>query len=62
MTNQLKSFEELGRGYQEKVLQCMIEDPTYAEMMSDVFVPAYFTFTHLKELARLFFDYRGRYK
>lgn len=62
MSEQLKSFEELGRGYQEKVLQCMVEDPLYAEMMSDVFVPEYFTFVHLRELARLFFDYRSRYK
>lgn len=62
MSEQLKSFEELGRGYQEKVLHSLFEDSTYAEMMVDVFDPQYFTYSHLQGLARLFFEYRGRYK
>lgn len=62
MSEQLKSFEELGRGYQEKVLQALFEDTTYAEMMTDVFEPDYFTYTHLQRLSRLLFDYRNKYK
>jgi replicative DNA helicase len=60
--SELKSFEELGRGYQEKCLQSLFEDQTYAEMMTDVFEPEYFTYTHLKRIGQIFFDYRNRYK
>ncbi len=60
--NELKSFEEMGRSYQEKVLQSLFEDTLYGEMMTDVFEPEYFTYTHLKTLARLYFDYRNKYK
>lgn len=57
-----KTFEEMGRAYQERVLQALFEDPLYAEMMTDVFEPSYFTFVHLQRLSELFFAYRGRYK
>jgi archaellum biogenesis ATPase FlaH len=60
--SELKSFEELGRGYQEKVVQALFEDPQYAEMMTDVFEPDYFTYAHLKGLARIFFEYKTRYR
>ncbi len=57
-----KSFEQLGRSYQEKVLQALFEDPIYAEMMTDVFEEQYFTYTHLQRLADTFFSYRTKYK
>lgn len=57
-----KTFEEMGRSYQEKVLQSLFEDQLYAEMMTDVFEPSYFTFVHLQRLSELFFAYRTRYK
>lgn len=60
--SELKTFEELGRGYQEKVLQALFEDSTYAEMMTDVFEPSYFTFVHLQRLSEMFFSYRTKYK
>ena len=60
--SELKTFEELGRGYQEKVLQGLFEDSVYAEMMTDVFDPSYFTFIHLQRLSELFFAYRTQYK
>lgn len=60
--NELKTFEELGRGYQEKVLQALFEDSIYAEMMTDVFEPSYFTYVHLQRLSELFFAYRNKYK
>lgn len=62
MSEQLRTFEEMGRGYQEKVLQLIFEDNTYAELMADVFEPSYFTYTHLQHLSRFFFDYKLRYK
>jgi replicative DNA helicase len=60
--SELKSFEQLGRSYQEKVLQALFEDSQYAEMMTDVFEEEYFTYTHLQHLADLFFEYRSKYK
>lgn len=60
--SELKSFEEMGRAYQEKVLQALFEDSMYAEMMADVFEPVYFTYTHLQNIARLFFEYRLKYR
>lgn len=62
MSNEIESFEKLGRSYQEKVLQALFEDNLYSEMMTDVFEGKYFTYTHLQKLAGLFFDYRTRYK
>jgi replicative DNA helicase len=60
--SELQSFEELGRGYQEKCVQALFEDHLYAEMMADVIDPEYFTFTHLKSVVRTFFDYKSRYR
>ncbi len=60
--NEIKSFEEMGRGYQEKVAHALFEDAIYSEMMVDVLEPDYFTYTHLKRLAEVYFDYRNRYK
>lgn len=57
-----RTFEEMGRGYQEQVLHALFEDPTYAEMMTDVFEPSYFTYVHLQRLSEIFFSYRTRYK
>jgi len=58
----VRSFEELGRGYQERVLQALFEDPTYAESMFEVFSPEYFTYAHLRGLARVLFDHRAKYR
>ena len=60
--SEIESFEKLGRSYQEKVLQALFEDPTYAEMMTDVFEGQYFTYTHLQKMAEILFDYRSKYK
>lgn len=60
--SELKTFEELGRGYQEKVCQALFEDSTYAEMMTDVFESSYFTYVHLQHLSETFFSYRSKYK
>lgn len=60
--SEVKSFEQLGRQYQEKVLQALFEDQHYAEMMTDVFEQQYFTYTHLQRVADTFFSYRAKYK
>lgn len=59
---EVRSFEEMGRGYQEKVLQALFEDQQYAEMMLDVLDPDCFTFTHLRYMSRAFFEYRQEYR
>ena len=60
--SELKSFEEMGRSYQERVLQALFEDATYAEMMTDVLEPTHFTFSHLQFLCEVVFSYRTKYK
>lgn len=62
MSEGVKSFEELGRGYQEKCLQALFEDQRYAESMFEVFDPTYFTYAHLKGLTRVLFEHRAKYK
>ncbi len=57
-----KDFEKMGRTYQERVVQLLFEDSTYAEMMLDVLRPEYFTYRHLQSLSTIVADYRGRYK
>lgn len=58
----MKSFGEMGRGYQEKVMQALFEDRLHAEMMSDVLQPEHFTYTHLTRIARVFLDYKVTYR
>lgn len=62
MSDNRPSFEERGRSYQEKLCQSLFEDHDFADMMSDVIEIDYFTFVHLQAIARLFFDYRNKYK
>lgn len=62
MIENIKSFEEMGKSYQEKTMQALIEDSQFAKMMADVFNPKYFTFVHLKEISKIFFDYNNKYK
>lgn len=62
MSEQLKSFEEMGRGFQEKLFQGLVEDHLFSEMMTDVMEPDYFTFTHLKKMSEVFFAHRNKFK
>lgn len=57
-----KSFAEQGLGYQEKVIQALLEDHSYADMMVEIMKPDYFSYAHLKAIAEKFFEYKSEYK
>ena len=56
------SFDNMGRQYQEKVLAAMLTDHAFADQMSDVLEPKYFTFVHLEAVCVAFFRYKEKYK
>ena len=62
MVSEGKDFGDMGRQYQEKVVQLLFEDNTYAEMMLDVLRPDHFTYRHLQELSKILVEHRTRYK
>lgn len=61
MGEQRKDFGDMGRGYQERLVQALVEDHVFAAMMADVMDVEYLTFAHLKELVRIFYQHHGRY-
>lgn len=56
------SFDSMGRQYQEKVLAAILTDHSFADQMSDVLEPKYFTFVHLEAISTAFFKYREKHK
>jgi len=60
--SQAETFEKMGRGYQEKVVQAIITDNDFADQMSDVLEASYFTFVHLESITKALYAYRGKYK
>ncbi len=59
---QASNFEPMGRGYQEKVLQLILTDRSFADQMTEVLEPSHFTFVHLEAISKAFFGYRAKYK
>jgi replicative DNA helicase len=57
-----KDFSKFGKTYQDKVLQAVLTDHIFADQMSDVIDPKYFTFAHHEAVADVFFGYRLKYK
>lgn len=62
MSSEQKDFSKFGKQYQDKVLAAILTDHIFADQMSDVIDPKYFTFAHHEAVAQVFFDYRGKYK
>ena len=56
------TFAGMGRTYQEKVMQAMLEDSLFADTMIDVLNPKFFDVEYLQELATKFFDHKRKYK
>lgn len=56
------SFSKMGRSYQERVVQALFQDPRYADQMSDVLEPKYFSLDYLEVMSRMLFDYQKEYK
>lgn len=57
-----KDFSKFGKAYQDKVLAAILTDHIFADQMSDVVDPKYFTFSHHEAVAQVFFDYRKKYR
>jgi replicative DNA helicase len=56
------TFSQMGRSYQEKVVQAMIQDPLFADQMIDVMDPRFFDLEYLKEITGKFFDHKRKYR
>jgi KaiC/GvpD/RAD55 family RecA-like ATPase len=51
----------MGRSFQEKVFQCLLQDTQFCDQMSDVLIPDYFSYEYLREMSRRLFEYRAKY-
>lgn len=56
------TFERFGKSYQERVVVALLQDSAFAEQMSDVLDPRYFTVDHLGEVTKRVFDHLKRFK
>lgn len=56
------TFARMGRSYQERVMQAMLQDSLFADQMLDVLNPQFFDVTYLQECAEKFFDHKKRFK
>jgi len=56
------TFSKMGKGYQEKVVQALLQDYLFAEQMSDVIQPKYFDVKYLQEIVKKFYDHKSKYK
>ena len=56
------TFAGMGRTYQEKVMQALLQDSLFADQMSDVLKPEMFDVTYLKEIAESFFNHKVKFK
>jgi hypothetical protein len=52
----------MGRTYQEKVMQAMLEDSLFADTMLDVLNPKFFDVGYLQECATKFFEHKKRFR
>lgn len=56
------TFAGMGRTYQEKVMQAMMEDGLFADTMVDVLNPKMFDVEYLQALSEKFFDHKRKFK
>ncbi len=56
------SFQKMGLSYQEKMVQALVEDGTFADQMSEVLEPSYVSHDHLELVVRTLFDYIRQYR
>ena len=56
------TFSGMGRSYQEKVVQAMIQDPLFADQMFDVMDSRFFDLGYLQAIVQKFFDHKRKYK
>jgi replicative DNA helicase len=56
------TFAGMGRSYQEKVMQAMIQDSLFADTMVDVLNPQFFDIDYLQECAEKFFNHKKKFR
>ena len=56
------TFASFGRGYQEKVMQAMLQDSLFADQMIDVLRPVMFDVEYLQDIAQAFFDHKKKFR
>lgn len=56
------TFGQMGKTYQEKVVQAILQDYLFAEQMADIMDPGYFELDYLKDITGTFFQYKKDYK
>lgn len=60
--NSKDTFAHMGKTYQEKVTQCLLHDPLFAEQMADVIDPRFFEIKYLQEIVKKFYAHKAKYK
>ena len=62
MTKNKESFGDKGSEYQQKVVQALFEDHTWAEQMYDIMDESFFTEAYLAAIIRMLYDYYKDYQ
>ena len=62
MTTNKKTFEEFGIDFQEKTIQALLSDKSWAQQMSDIIDIEYFEIEYLKYICKKYFEYFKSYK
>lgn len=58
----IETFSRMGKSYQEKVVQALIQDFNFAEQMADVIHPKYFDVKYLQDIVKCYYDYKTKYR
>jgi archaellum biogenesis ATPase FlaH len=56
------TFSGMGRSYQEKVVQALMQDTIFADQMFDVMDPRFFDQEYLQEVTEKFFEHKRKFK
>lgn len=62
MTTTTPSFGTYGKSFQEKIMQALLVDRQFAELMLEVFDVQYFELNYLRYLSDRYFTYAKKYK
>lgn len=57
-----ETFSKMGRTYQERVVQCLLQDYSFAEQMADLIQPKYFDVKYLQDIVQAYYDHKAKYK
>lgn len=58
----VETFSKMGKSYQEKVVQALLQDYSFAEQMADVIQSKYFDLKYLQEIVSAYYDHKVKYK